>query len=259
MKKFLCLLTVASLPLLSVNAQPVSPPGADRAMFSGGAAKLFGENSAFSATLENTVMIAAKQQTVSIPGHMAFDSGKSRFEMDLTQAKGMQIAPQMVAQLKMMGMDRSIAISRPDKKVAYVVYPGLQAYAETPLNDPNLGKPDSSFKLKTTELGKETIEGHPCLKNKTIVTDDRGTNHEFTVWNATDLKNFPVRIETMDNENAVTMVFSDVKLAKPEASSFDPPSGYQKYPDMQTMMQAEVMKRMAPGIPPGMTPGRQQR
>jgi len=39
--------------------------------------------------------------------------------------------------------------------------------------------------------------GRPsCVKNKVIVTDDKGDKHESTVWNATDLKNFPVKIET---------------------------------------------------------------
>ena len=37
------------------------------------------------------------------------------------------------------------------------------------------------FKLEATELGKETVAGHPCVKNKVIVTDDKGDKHESTV------------------------------------------------------------------------------
>jgi len=43
--------------------------------------------------------------------------------------------PEAAAQMKAMGMDKMIAISRPDKKVTYLVYPGLNAYLEMPLKD----------------------------------------------------------------------------------------------------------------------------
>jgi hypothetical protein len=154
-------------------------------------------------------------------------------------------------------MDRMIAISRPDTKTAFVIYPGLEAYAAMPMDDTSATAPDSAFKIKTTELGKETIDGHPCVKNKTIVTDEQGTNHESTVWNATDLKNFPVKIETSEQGNQVTMVFKDVKLAKPDAKQFEPPASFKKYDDMRAMMQAEMMKRMGGGAggPGGMGGG----
>jgi hypothetical protein len=50
-------------------------------------------------------------------------------------------------------------------------------------------------KMEITELGKETVYGHSCVKNKAIVMDKQGDKHEFIVWNATDLKNFPIKIE----------------------------------------------------------------
>ena len=65
--------------------------------------------------------------------------------------------------------------------------------------------------METTELGKDTVDGHPCVKNKVIVTDNEGSKHESTVWNATDLKNFPVKIETdRTGRQTMTMLFKNV-------------------------------------------------
>ena len=146
--------------------------------------------------------------------------------------------------MKQMGMDKMVMISRPDKKIAYMVYPELEAYAEMTIQNPEAAAPATNFKLETTELGKETVDGHPCVKNKAVVTDDKGNKHESIVWNATDLKNFPIKIETTEQGHKATMLFKDVKLAKPDAGLFDPPAGYKHYDNLQQMMQQEMMKRM---------------
>jgi hypothetical protein len=232
----------------SVHAQPGHMSGPN---FNGSTAKLFGQNTAFSATVE--VQITTPQgQTMSMPGKLAFDSGKSRYEISIGDAKGTQMQPGMAEHLKAMNMDTTITITRPDKQTSSVVYPGLSAYIESPLQDPDAAKADSSFKMDSTELGKETIDGHPCVKNKVVVTNDAGKTHESTVWNATDLKNFPVKIEMVEQAHTMTMLFKDIKTSKPDAALFDPPADDKKYDNLSALMQAEMMKRMGTvTMPPG--------
>ena len=88
------------------------------------------------------------------------------------------------------------------------------------------------------------------MKNPPEMSEE-AKKHEATVWNATDLKKFPVKIETTEQGQAVTMLFKDVKLSKPEANLFDPPSDL-KYYSMMSLMQQEMMKRMGGGM--GMPP-----
>lgn len=218
----------------------------------GSMAKLFGENQAFSANVQVATKGASPDGgTMSMPGKIAFEGGKSRFELDLLKSDKMP--PEAIAHMKAMGMDQMVMISRPDKKVAYMIYPGLKAYAEQPLND-SAAKPEADFKLKIEELGKETVDGHPCVKNKATVTDDQGQKHESIIWNATDLKKFPVKIEQTTEGVASTISFKDVKFSKPDAALFEPPTGLKKYASMQSLMQEEMMKRMsggAGGLPPG--------
>ena len=247
------MILAGSLCLLSAHAQfgprggGMGGPGGSG--LGGSTAQLFGQNTSFSATME---MQIGGEQPTSMPGKLSFDQGKSRFEMDMTQIKSDKMPPGAAAQMKTMGMDKIVNISRPDKKVAYIVYPGMQAYVENPLPDTSAGAPASDFKVDLTELGRETVDGHECVKNKAVVTDKDGTKHESTVWNATDLKKFPVKIEQTQQGTAVTMLFKDVKLDKPDAGLFDPPSGFTKYDSMQSMMQQQMMKRLGGqgGVPP---------
>jgi len=252
--KLLCA-AVLGLTVAAVHAQPRGGGGggmmgAGRGpQFSAAMSKIFGDNSAFSATME--IEINMQDSPMTMPGKIAYNDTKSRFEMDLSQMKSSMVPPAAAAQMKQMGMDKMVVISRPDKKLNYMIYPGLESYAEMQISDPDASKTPADFKMEATELGKETIEGHPTVKNKAVITDDKGEKHEFTVWNATDMKKFPVKIETNENGTKMTMLFKDVKLAKPDAGLFEPPAQFKRYDNMQTMMQEVIMKRMGPGGPGG--------
>ena len=235
---------IVCLGLLPAYSQPGAPGGPH---LGGAMSKLFGDNQTFSAGLEMQVTDKSGKP-MTMPGNFSFDAGKSRFEINMADMKGGQMPPNAAAQMKAMGMDQMVTISRPDKKTAYLVYPGLQSYAEIQPSKADSAPPNSDYKVETTEIGKETVDGHPCVKNKVVVTDKEGTKHESTVWNATDLKKFPVKIQTTEQSGDVIMLFKNVTLAKPAASLFDPPADFKKYDNIQQLMQQEVMKRMGGGM-----------
>ena len=255
MKKNLAILTTAILclgliPAFAQFGRTPSGPKFDAAM-----AKLFGDNTAFTAALEFQVK-PANGDAITMPGKIFFDAGQARFEMNLSEAKGINMPPEAAAQMKAMGLDQLVTLTRPDKNLAYLIYPGLTSYVATPLPSAKTGTNDTS-KVETTALGKDTVDGHPCVKNKVVVTDDKGEARESTVWNATDLKNFPVKIVHDEQGSEITMLFKQVTLTKPAGSVFEVPAGYTRYDNMQTMMQTEMMKKMGGGagggfgVPPG--------
>ena len=251
MKKHLSILTTTILclgliPAFAQFGRTPSGPKFDAAM-----AKLFGDNTAFTAALESQIK-PASDDMITMPGKISYDTGKARFEMNLSDAKGMKMPPDAAAQMKSMGLDQLVSLTRPDKNLAYLIYPGLGSYVETPLPAAKSGTNDTST-VESTELGKDTVDGHPCVKNKVVVTDDKGEKRVSTVWSATDLKNFPVKIVRDEQGAEITLLFRDISLTKPAASVFDVPAGYTRYDDMQTMMQTEMMKKLGGGLamPPG--------
>ncbi len=206
--------------------------------------KVFGTNLNFSADMKTVVQMTAQDKTISITGKIYFANGDSRTEMDMTKIGGTAIPPDAIAQMKAMGMDQMVSISQMTKKTVYMIYPGLAAYAKFQLAS---GKPDDTndAKVVTTELGKETLDGHPCVKKEyTIPNTKSGQPLTMTTWNATDLKDTPIKITQTSGGNTTTMQFTDINLTKPADSLFVPPTNYKAYDNIQTMMQTEMMKKM---------------
>jgi outer membrane lipoprotein-sorting protein len=251
MKKQISIPALAILLAGLVSAYSQSGAQPQYPQFGNGIEKLYGSNQTFSATMAMQINNAANGNPTTMSGKMSFDKGNSRYEMDMSEMTGGDIPPQAVAQMKSMGLDRMVTISQPDKEIVYVIYPNAQAYTEMTPAAPDSSATNSDAKIETTELGKEIVDGHSCVKNKAVLTDKQGQKHEFTVWNASDLKNFPIKVQMNEQGNAVTMSYQDITFSKPDASLFNPPTGCTRYDSMQEMMQAVMMKKMGgTGFPP---------
>jgi hypothetical protein len=146
-----------------------------------------------------------------------------------------------------MGMDHVVFISQPDKKLLLQVYPGLHGYVETEMPESQSSEATKDYKMEKTSLGKETVDSHACEKNKVTMTDDKGVKHDFLVWNATDMKDFPLRFQTTEQGTTVTISYKDVNLEKPDAKLFGPPAEFTKYDTQMDLIQATVMKRVPGG------------
>jgi hypothetical protein len=224
-------------------AQPMGQgpgPGFD-AMFT----KFFGDVKAFSAKAE--IAVKGKGLDMSMPVDFAMLDDKVRMDMDLSQMKSASFPPDMAAQLKQMGMDKMATLMDTAKKNMLMIYPSLKSYADMPMPKEQAQMLEKEPKIERAELGKETVEGHECKKCRFTVIDDKGAKRTALVWQAADLKDFPIKIQSEDQGNQVTMLYKEVKLAKPEAKVFEIPADYTKYASIMELMQGAMMKQM--GVP----------
>jgi hypothetical protein len=222
------------------------PPGWNAAM-----TKLFGDVKAFSAKAEMRALDKSGQPSIQVPMNFALLDNKVRMDIDMAQSKGRQAPPEQVALLKQMAMDKVACIVALDKKAMQLIFPSLAAYVETPLPEEDVAALAKDLKLQKTPLGKETIDGHPCVKNRVIMTDAKGQLGEAVVWNATDMKEFPVQMQMNDKDTTVVMRYTDVRLSKPDAKQFVAPAGFTKHTDMQQLMIAIAQKQNQKGGPSG--------
>ena len=207
-------------------------------------AKFFGKNQAFSATALISMKGSKVGQVSEIPVAYAMLAGKVRTEMDLTKMGGTMPA-EALAHLKQMGMDRLVNLAIPEKKTIYLIYPGLKAYCEMATGNTAASDPAQEAKVDKTELGKETVAGHTCTKFKVTVTEATGRHLDSLVWEAADLKDFPIKFEmTTDEGQVVTMQFSNINQNKPDAALFEVPSGYTQYGSMQELMMGNMNRLM---------------
>jgi hypothetical protein len=213
-------------------------------------AALFGADRAFSATAVMTVKSTSRKRPSTPVMEMAFASlaGKVRTEIDMTRAAMSGGDEASRGQMAAMGMGRMVSITRPDLGKSFLIYPGLKAYCEMPLTGgaagQDAGKPP---KIDKKEVGRETIDGHPCIKHEVTVTGTDGRSFTSLVWEATDLKGFPIQTQVTTADGEVTTRFKDIKTAKPDAALFEPPAGFQRHVSMQEMMMGAMRKRMMGG------------
>lgn len=209
--------------------------------------KLFGDNLAFSSGLElQTTDNTGK--SITLPAKISFDHGNTRFDFNMSDIQGANLPANVGPQLKSMGLDQMSMVARIDQKKAYVLYPGAQSYFSEAMSKTDAQTNLDSVKMDTTPVGKETIDGHDCVENKVVVTDANGEKHESTVWNATDLGNFPVKIQTSEQGRTTVMSFKNISRSKPDSSTFDVPSEYQKYDSAQALARGVMMKKMGGGL-----------
>jgi hypothetical protein len=131
---------------------------------------------------------------------------------------------------------------RMDKKRLYIIYPGLKSYADMAIPNESAQSLGKNLKVSRTPQGKENVGTHSCTKVLLTFTDDKGRTQTMTSWEASDLKGFPVQAQMVENGQNLLVKIRDVKLTRPDPKQFEPPSGYKKYDDIQTMM-AQGMAR----------------
>lgn len=188
--------------------------------------KLFGKVSAFTAKVDTQVTDPYQREVVRMPMEFAVLDSKVRLEIDMAQIQSKDFTATMLATLKQAGLDRMTTVFRPDKKATHLIYPGVQSYQELPQAKEEAEAFEKGLSLEKTVLGKETIDGHACVKHKVIVKSGKGPVLEAVTWNATDLKDFPLQIEMKEKGNNVRMRFAQVRFVKPDAKQFEIPAGY---------------------------------
>lgn len=235
------------LPLVllsAVSAQAQFGGATAQAGLNAAMMKLFGDVKAFSSQAEVRMLDKAGVETMSMPMAFAMLDGKIRAEIDMSRVKSKDMPPEAAASLKQMGMDKMISIVRPDKKSTLVIYPSLRSYTDVPMSKEDAADLDKKYTVRTTKLGNETIDGHPCEKNKVVVTGENGEKHEALVWNAADLKKFPIQMQMNQQEADVVMRYTNTQMSPPDAKQFEAPAGYTKYPSVDKLMQEGMMKAL---------------
>jgi hypothetical protein len=227
------LLALSLLAAASVFAQSPQATG-----INGSLLNMFGDIKEFTAQGEVRITDTQGKEVSVLPVSMAMRDGKLRTEMDISKMRGGNMPAEAAEMMKSTGMDRMQMLNMPESKTSMVIYPGLKAYASIP--DEEATGPGA--KVVSTDIGKETIDGHPCVKRKLTVTDEKGKTQEAFVWAATDLKNFPIKMELKQKRNTIQIQYKSPVLEKPDAKLFEPPAGYTKHDSIQGLMQSAMMK-----------------
>ena len=206
--------------------------------------RLFGGFQAFSADATVQVYDQNESEVVSTEMKFAVKNGNIRMELDLSKLKSKDLPAGAAESLKQLGMDKVISLMLLEKTNSYIIYPGMQATLRMPMEESDIKTAAASTKLDRQAVGTEMLEGHPCTKYRVTLTDAAGQKQEAFTWNASDLKGFPVQIQTSDGEHMIILRFRNPSMGAPSQTLFSVPSGYTEYDSQQALLQAVMMKAL---------------
>ena len=238
-----CLFSMMAAASLPAQVTAGASPGLNAALV-----RLFGGVTGFTAQLELRMVDTNGVETLNAPMKFSLLDGKMRGDLDVTKLKSKDLPALAASAAGSVGMDHVITLVRPDKQETYLLYPKFQACVVAPLDKEDMAALKQPAKLDKTPLARETLDGHPCIKHRVVVTEPDGRKHTATVWSATDLKEFPVQIQTVDDGDTILMRFRQVKFERPAAKDFDLPAGTTKYSDAKDLAQAAVKRFLSDAL-----------
>lgn len=243
------LMAAACAIAVSIQSVHAQIPGKDASSLNASMIRLFGGNTNFIAKTEARVLNKSNVETTFLPMGFEMFAGSIRVEVNLTSIKSKELSPEIVSQMKQLGMDQLTTVQLADKKVNLQIYPSLKSYVELPMVKEEIDALAANYKVEKTSLGKETIDGHSCDKCDVTLTDDKSVKQKAIVWYAKDMKDFPIQIQTTADDSTLVLRFKEVKLGRPEASHFTSPAGLKKYETMEALMTDAAMKRIGNFVP----------
>ena len=130
------------------------------------------------------------------------------------------------------------------ERCSHVGGPDVRSYPFSILNNYNVERSPSD------EKEKETIDGHACKIERATFTskEDSPIVVKMKLWEAEDLKGFPVKIEITSSTRTITVSYKDVNLDPPDPSLFKLPA---KCPDFRPNVKVRSKK---PAAKPSNTP-----
>jgi hypothetical protein len=208
--------------------------------------RLFGTNTAFSAQVQYQLLGKDNQERIGAPMKLARLNNRIRVDVDMAQMRHREEADAM-AKLKPLGLDQVVSVIRPDLGVTLVAFPKLRSVVKLPMPPQEADAFVKPGKMERTRIGQENMEGHPCVKYRVVALDDQGKRHEATVWNATDMRDFPVCVATREGTDTVIMRFRQVQFVRPDAATFESPAGFTESASIEALMAGPAAKYFLSG------------
>ncbi|HEV2328519.1 MAG TPA: hypothetical protein VGY56_07000 [Verrucomicrobiae bacterium] len=162
-----------------------------------------------------------------MPMDLAVSSNCFRWQADAMKIWPMP--PQAKTLAKLIHTDTIVFLTKKNERMVYMIYPSVQAYIPIPIPDSALAEFDTrsdTIQIQKTELGQETLLGHPCIKYKAVDTEPNVPPQEGLIWSATDLQGFPIGMVLHSEGALMKFNFQEVQIRNPDSSLFVIPTNY---------------------------------
>ncbi|MGH7941807.1 MAG: hypothetical protein ACREFR_12130 [Limisphaerales bacterium] len=170
---------------------------------------------------------------------MNVSASRNCFRWDADVSKVRPLPPRVIMMAKMMRTDKQIFLVKKDGSNVCIIYPNLHAYVQIPIPPPALAEFDArsaATQIRKIEAGQETVDGHPCIKNKVFDVDPNIPPQPGLMWNASDLRGFPIKIELETDRGLMKFHFQKVVVQPSNSSLFNIPRDYMLFTNSGALM-----------------------
>ena len=213
--------------------------------FAAALSEFFTDSRDYSAHAE--LILPDQRRGDSIPIGLAVSEGRMRWQVNFNQVRSARFPPERIAMLRQMNLDSAVVWLKPGEDLK-VALPRLKAWAQTPppkIKEIEDRAADKQGGLKKTAVGREVIDGHPCVKYMLTVPEESNPNQVALTWEATDLQNLPIKILVKTEGKIHGFQLRNVKLGKVDERHFLPPAEFAKKPSMTALIQEGIMRGLA--------------
>jgi len=120
-----------------------------------------------------------------------------------------------------------------DQRTSYMVMnANMCMQTSTPQAQQNPFSQARNATVERSPAGTDTVDGHPCKVENVTVTPQNGQPSKMKLWEAQDLKGFPIKIEMQSSRGPMTIEYKDISFSEPEASLFAHPDNCRQMPTM---------------------------
>ncbi|MCR4347792.1 MAG: DUF4412 domain-containing protein [Sulfuricaulis sp.] len=126
--------------------------------------------------------------------------------------------------------EKMITIMRHDKKVMWMLQPEDKTYMEMKMSKGGRKDDLSSYKMETTTVGPETVNGVKTTKSKMIMTGPKGDKLGGFGWRTKEgivVKMDAIAVDKKSKER-IKSELKNLKVGKQDSSLFEIPSDYTK-------------------------------
>lgn len=234
---------LAGVPLGLLHA-----PGAitERAPFLAAAfSEFFSDSRDFTARAE--IALPNRNPGDSIPIGLAMSEGRMRWQLNMDNVRSAHFPPERIALFKQMKMDKVVLYLQP-KTNLLAAFPRMKAWIETPMLKAANIQEEAQAKIggmKKTPAGKETVDGHPCIKYRLEVPEENNPNQVAVTWEATDLDDLPIKIMVKTGGQIYGVQLRNIRPGKADERLFQPPPSYARRGSFTALIQEGLIQNPA--------------
>jgi|GEM_PF-6465267 hypothetical protein len=213
--------------------------------FAAALSEFFTDSRDYSARAE--LILPEQEPGDSIPIGLAVSGGRMRWQLNLNQVRSARFPPERIALLRQMSLDTAVLWLKPGEDLK-VALPRLKAWAQTPTPTfPAIEEQaaNKQGKLRKTAIGREVIDGHPCVKHMLNAPDENNPGQVALIWEATDLENLPIKILVKTDGRIHGFQLRNVKPGQIDERHFQPPAAFVRKPSMAALLQQGIAEGLA--------------